>query len=269
MPISGCRTSVRLVLSFQAMASSLTGAASFYAATAQQAIEAAVPPSPRPWLRVVSWNTGPGRAKSIVSKLRDARVSEEFDVILLQELPGQWANPMTPGAVEKLLHQVFPSYLRRFGEFCASRVCVLCVCFFLRVLRFGCVRFGRFALWRVLPGFRLARCAFCVLDLLHFVRFGALRLRSGICVLLNLLRFPADHWWILVLRSLVTVVRKALTSAGMAGMPTQVERRLFPSNSGKSKWWRFAQEVSCVGAENLRCGAFAFCVPFVCCLRAG
>ena len=99
------------------------------------------------------------------------------------------------------------------------------------------------------------------------MRFGALRLRSGICVLLNLLRFPADHWWILVLRSLVTVVRKALTSAGMAGMPTQVERRLFPSNSGKSKWWRFAQEVSCVGAENLRCGAFAFCVPFVCCLR--
>ena len=79
MPISGCRTSVRLVLSFQAMASCLTGAASFYAATAQQAIEAAVPPSPRPWLKVVSWNTGPacGRAKSIVSKLRDARVSQE------------------------------------------------------------------------------------------------------------------------------------------------------------------------------------------------
>ena len=101
------------------------------------------------------------------------------------------------------------------------------------------------------------------------MRFGALRLRSGICVLLNLLRFPADHWWILVLRSLVTVVRKALTSAGMAGMPTQVERRLFPSDSGKSKWWRFAQEVSCVGAENLRCGAFACCVPFACCLRTG
>ena len=108
---------------------------------------------------------------------------------------------------------------------------------------------------------RFARFAFCAFA------SDTLRLRSGICVLLNLLRFPADHWWILVLRSLVTVVRKALTSAGMAGMPTQVERRLFPSNSGKSKWWRFAQEVSCVGAENLRCGAFAFCVPFVCCLR--
>ena len=48
VPISGCRTSVRLVLSFQAMASSPTGAGSFDAATAHQAIAAAVPPSPRP-----------------------------------------------------------------------------------------------------------------------------------------------------------------------------------------------------------------------------
>ena len=87
-PISGCRTSVRLDQSFQAMASSLTGAASFYAATARQAIAAAVPPSPRP-LKVVSWNTGPARNRgpSILGKLRGAGVAEEFDVILLQELP--------------------------------------------------------------------------------------------------------------------------------------------------------------------------------------
>ena len=112
MPISGCRTSVRLVLSFQAMASSPTGAASFYAATAQQAIAAAVPPSPRPWLlKVVSWNTGPARDRgpTILGKLRGAGVAEEFGVILLQELPGQWANPMTPEEVNELIHQVFPS----------------------------------------------------------------------------------------------------------------------------------------------------------------
>ena len=190
MPISGCRASIRLVLSVQVMASSLTGAASFYAATAQQAIAAAVPPSPRPWLlKVVSWNTGPARDRgpTILWKLREAGVVEEFDVILLQELPGQWANPMTPEEVKDLLHQVF----------------------------------------------------------------------------------PADHWWILVLRHLVTVVRKALTSADMADMPTQVEVRLFPHGSGKAKWWRFVQEVSRLGSENLRCDAFAFCVPFVCCLRSG
>ena len=46
------------------MASSPTGAASFYAATAQQAIAAAVPPSPQPWLKVVSWNSGPARKVS-------------------------------------------------------------------------------------------------------------------------------------------------------------------------------------------------------------
>ena len=111
MPISGCRTSVRLVLSFQAMASSPTGAASFYAATAQQAIAAAVPPSPRPWLKVVSWNSGPARGcgPNILGKLRGSGVAEEFDVILLQELPGQWANPMTPEEVKVLLHKVFPS----------------------------------------------------------------------------------------------------------------------------------------------------------------
>ena len=119
--------------------------------------------------------------------------------------------------------------------------CAFCV---LRVLRFGCLRFGGFALWRVLPGFRLARCAFCVLDLLHFVRFGTLRLRSGICVLLNLLRFPEDTWWVLVMHHLVTVVRKSLTSGAVAQQaiaaavppspqpsadkPTQVEVRIFP-----------------------------------------
>ena len=94
------------------MASSLTGAASFYAATAQQAIAAAVPPSPRPWLKVVSWNTGPARNRgpSILGKLRGAGVAEEFDVILLQELPGQWADPMTPEKVKTLLQPVSPSY---------------------------------------------------------------------------------------------------------------------------------------------------------------
>ena len=94
------------------MASSPTGAASFYAATAQQAIAAAVPPSPRPWLKVVSWNSGPAYAgwTRIKNSLRGARVAEEFDVILPQELPGQWANPMTPGEVKDLLHPVSPSY---------------------------------------------------------------------------------------------------------------------------------------------------------------
>ena len=81
------------------MASSLTGAASFHAATAQQATAAAVSPSPRP-LKVVSWNTGPARNRmhAILAKLRKAGVAGEFDVILLQELPGQWADPMTPSA---------------------------------------------------------------------------------------------------------------------------------------------------------------------------
>ena len=77
------------------MASSLTGAASFYAASAQQATAAAVPPSPRP-LKVVSWNTGParGRGHTILRKLRGPVVAEEFYVILLQELPVQWSNPV-------------------------------------------------------------------------------------------------------------------------------------------------------------------------------
>ena len=93
------------------MASSLTGAASFYAATAQQAIAAAVPPSPRP-LKVVSWNTGPvgNRGDGILGSLWAAGVAEEFDVILLQELPGQWANPVTLEEVKDLLHPVSPSY---------------------------------------------------------------------------------------------------------------------------------------------------------------
>ena len=143
--------------------------------------------------KVVSWNSGPARGcgPKILGKLRGSGVAEEFGVILLQELPGQWANPMTPGEVKDLLHQVFPS----------------------------------------------------------------------------------DHWWILVLRHLVTVVRKASPSPAaasqaiaaavppspqpVADMPTQVEVRLFPHGSGKSKWWRFAQEVSCLGAENVCCGAFA------------
>ena len=113
-----------------------------------------------------------------------------------------------------------------------------------------------------------------MLDILHVVRFGNLRLRSGICVLLNILRFPADQWWILVLRHLVTIVRKSATTESMASgsagcaseptsfTPTMVDVRLF-AEGGKSKWWRFAQEVSCLGAENLRCGAFACCVLFV------
>ena len=49
---------------------------------------------------VVSWNTGPARNRmhAILAKLRKAGVAGEFDVILLQELPGQWADPMTPSA---------------------------------------------------------------------------------------------------------------------------------------------------------------------------
>ena len=92
------------------MASSLTGAGSFYAA--QQAGAAAVPPSPRP-LKVVSWNTGPAAIRggtSLLGKLRTAGVAESFDVILLQELPGQWANPMAPEKVKQLLHKASPSY---------------------------------------------------------------------------------------------------------------------------------------------------------------
>ena len=117
------------------------------------------------------------------------------------------------------------------------------------------------------------------------MRFGTLRLRSGICVLLNLLRFPTDDWWILVVRHLVTVVRKASQTAAAASQasaatvppspqpvadePKQSEVRIFPPDSGSSKCWRFVQQVSCLGAENLWCGAFAFPVPFVCCLRSG
>ena len=105
MPISGCRTSVRLVLSFQAMAP-LAGAASSYAATVQ-------PSRPFPPIDVVSWNTGPAeaRADGILGFIRSARVAEECDVILLQGSPGHWANPMTPEEVKALLHQVFPSDL--------------------------------------------------------------------------------------------------------------------------------------------------------------
>ena len=95
-------------MSFQAMAS-LAGAASSYAATVQ-AIPAAVPPSPS--LKVVSWNTGPARDRMhvILNKLRKAGVAGEFDVILLQELPGQRADPMTPDRVKGLLVPVPPSY---------------------------------------------------------------------------------------------------------------------------------------------------------------
>ena len=128
------------------MASSPTGAASFYAATAQPAIAAAVPPSPQ--LRVVSWNSGPASANwpGIRNSLRSARVAGELDAILLQELPGPWATPMPTGTVKHLLSQVFPD----------------------------------------------------------------------------------RDWTILVLRHLVTLVRKALTSADMIDNPTQVEVHLFP-----------------------------------------
>ena len=74
-------------------------------------------------------------------------------------------------------------------------------------------------------------------------------------MLLNLLRFPTDDWWILVVRHLVTVVRKASQTAAaasqasvatvppspqpVADMPKQLEVRIFPSSSGSSKFWRF------------------------------
>ena len=93
------------------MASSPTGAASYFAAETQQAAAATVPPSPRP-LQVMSWNTGPGHDRFFVitRKLKQAQVASEFGVILLQELPGQWADPMTPEKVKGLLHQASPSY---------------------------------------------------------------------------------------------------------------------------------------------------------------
>ena len=49
-----------------------------------------------------------------MGKLQNAGAAEAlprgFDVILLQELPGQWAHPMTPEEVKELLLPVFPSY---------------------------------------------------------------------------------------------------------------------------------------------------------------
>ena len=94
----------------------MDGAASFYAATAQ-AIAPAVPHGPRP-LRVVSWNTGPLKDSSgwvtIVNKLLEAGVADPppwgFDVILLQELPGQWSHPMGEDEVAEFLKPVSPSY---------------------------------------------------------------------------------------------------------------------------------------------------------------
>ena len=51
---------------------------------------------------------------TIVKKLKVAGVADEpphgFDVILLQELSGQWAAPLTPGEVEDFLSPVSPSY---------------------------------------------------------------------------------------------------------------------------------------------------------------
>ena len=97
-------------------------------------------------------------------------------------------------------------------------------------------------------------------------------------MLLNLLRFPTDDWWILVVRHLVTVVRKASQTAAPSSQasaatvpdkPNSLEVRIFDYSSGNTRFWRFVQEVSCLGAENLRCGAFAVSVPFVCCLRSG
>ena len=85
----------------------MDGAASFYAA--------AVPHGPRP-LKVLSWNTGPmvDSGGTIVKKLKVAGVADEpprgFDVILLQELSGQWCHPLTEDGVKDLLRPVSPSY---------------------------------------------------------------------------------------------------------------------------------------------------------------
>ena len=87
----------------------------------------------------------------VLGKLRGSGVAEEFDVILLQELPGQWATPMPTGTVKDLRHQVF----------------------------------------------------------------------------------PYRHWTILVLHHLVTLVRKALTSANLIDNPTQTEVRVFPHSDGQ------------------------------------
>ena len=45
--------------------------------------------------------------------------------------------------------------------------------------------------------------------------------------------FPDRHWTILVLHHLVTLVRKALTSANLIDNPTQTEVRLFPHSDGQ------------------------------------
>ena len=93
------------------MAPSLSGEASFHAATAQQGITAAVPPSPRT-IKVVSWNTGQAQGKrkdEILRKLQAAGVAETFDIILLQEFAGQWANSMSKKEVENLLRSTSPS----------------------------------------------------------------------------------------------------------------------------------------------------------------
>ena len=54
-----------------------------------------------------------------------------------------------------------------------------------------------------------------------------------------------------------------------ASEPAAIGRQAHAGGGPHLPAWRFVQEVSCLGAENLRCGAFAFCVPFVCCLRSG
>ena len=43
-----------------------------------------------------------------VQKLLQANANDNFDIILLQELPGTWFNPLQPEAVQKLLGQAFP-----------------------------------------------------------------------------------------------------------------------------------------------------------------
>ena len=88
-----------------------------------------------------------------------------------------------------------PPRARRFGAFCAFCVCVLCVLRFVRfafcAFAFWCVlRFVRFAETVTVASLRFVRfafCAFCVLCVLG-LRFGALRLRFGICVLPDVLR---------------------------------------------------------------------------------
>ena len=99
-----------------------------------------------------SWSTGPvgNRGDGILGSFWAARVAENFD----DPLPGAArpvGQPYATGGCRGSPSQGVPLLMRRFGELCASRVCVL------RVLRFARVAFGVFAFWAVCALARFCR----------------------------------------------------------------------------------------------------------------